>query len=377
MKSAERTIRGLLAGAGVDLNGDRPSDVQVFDDRFYDRVLSDGAVGFGEAYMDGWWECEALDVMIDRLLRADLESRVSPVKLIGPVLYAKLVNRQRRARAFDIGTRHYDLGNELYRRMLDKRMTYTCGYWEHAGDLDQAQEHKLDLSCRKMGLAPGMRVLDIGCGWGSFAGFAAERYGVEVVGVTVSREQLELGREMTRRLPVELRLQDYREVDGTYDRIVSLGMFEHVGVKNYKTFMDVVLRCLKDDGLFLLHTIGTNTPKTAVDPWTDKHIFPGGMLPTAARITAAAEGRLAIEDWHNFGRDYDPTLIAWMANVDRHRQALQDLGYDEQFYRMWRFFLLSSAGVFRARRNHLWQIVMSKPDYSGNYRSVRGVARTQ
>lgn len=377
MKSAERTIRGLLSGTGVELNGDRPSDVRVLDNRFYDRVLSDGSVGFGEAYMDGWWECEALDVMIDRLLRADLESRVSPAKLILPVLYAKLVNRQRRARAFDVGTRHYDLGNELYRRMLDKRMTYTCGYWERAGDLDQAQEHKLDLSCRKMGLEPGMRVLDIGCGWGSFAGFAAERYGVGVVGVTVSREQVELGREMHRGLPVELRLQDYREIDGTYDRVVSLGMFEHVGVKNYRKFMDVVLRCLKDDGLFLLHTIGTDTPKTAVDPWTDKHIFPGGMLPTATRIAAAAEGRLVIEDWHNFGRDYDPTLMAWMANVDRHRQELQDLGYDERFYRMWRFFLLSSAGGFRARRNHLWQIVMSKPVYSGNYRSVRGDVETQ
>jgi cyclopropane-fatty-acyl-phospholipid synthase len=377
MKSAERTIRGLLAGTGVDLNGDQASDVRVLDPRFYDRVLSDGALGFGEAYMDGWWECEALDVMIDRLLRADLESKVSPAKLVLPVLYAKLVNRQRRGRAFDIGTRHYDLGNELYRRMLDRRMTYTCGYWEHAEDLDQAQEHKLDLSCRKMELEPGLRVLDIGCGWGSFAGFAAERYGVEVVGVTVSREQAELGREMTRDLPVELRLQDYREVEGTYDRIVSLGMFEHVGVKNYKTFMDVVLRCLKDDGLFLLHTIGTNTPKTAVDPWTDKHIFPGGMLPTAARITAAAEGRLVIEDWHNFGRDYDPTLMAWMANVDRNRKELQDFGYDERFYRMWRFFLLSSAGAFRARRNHLWQIVMSKPGYSGSYRSVRSVVRRQ
>ncbi|HSH41250.1 MAG TPA: cyclopropane fatty acyl phospholipid synthase [Arenicellales bacterium] len=374
MNRAERTVRGLLDGTGVELNGDRPSDLRVIDDRFYERVLSDGSIGFGEAYMDGWWECEALDVMIDRLLRADLESRVSPAKLILPVLYAKLVNRQRRSRAFDVATRHYDLGNELYRRMLDRRMTYTCGYWEHAEDLDQAQEHKLDLTCRKMELAPGMRVLDIGCGWGSFAGFAAERYGVEVVGVTVSKEQVELGREMTSGLPVDLRLQDYREVEGTYDRIVSLGMFEHVGLKNYEIFMQVVLRCLKDDGLFLLHTIGTNTSATAVDPWTDKHIFPGGMLPTAARISAAVEGRLVIEDWHNFGLDYDPTLMAWMANVDRHRHELQDLGYDERFYRMWRFFLLSSAGGFRARRNHLWQIVLSKPGYSGRYRSVRGPA---
>lgn len=371
MKSSKQTIRELLAGTEVDLDGSRPFDMRVHDERFYDRVLSDGPMGLGEAYMDGWWDCQALDVMMDKLLRADLESRVSPAKLIVPVLYSKVVNRQRRARAFDVGRRHYDLGNDLYRWMLDRRMTYTCGYWAHAADLDQAQEHKLDLVCRKMQLEAGMRVLDIGCGWGSFAGFAAERYGVEVVGVTVSREQVELGRELLKALPVELRLQDYRDVDGVYDRVVSLGMFEHVGVRNYKSFMDVVLRCLKDDGLFLLHTIGTNTPKTAVDPWTDKYIFPGGMLPTAARISAALEGRFVIEDWHNFGADYDPTLMAWMDNVDRHKQELANLGYDERFYRMWRYFLLSSAGAFRARRNHLWQIVLTKPGFAGVYRSIR------
>ncbi len=371
MKSSRQTIQDLLTGTDVELNGERPFDIQVHDERFYDRVLSDGSTGLGEAYMDGWWDCEDMDVMMDKLLRADLESRVSPAKLIIPVLYSKVVNRQRRARAFDIGRRHYDLGNDLYRRMLDNRMTYTCGYWAQASCLDEAQEHKLDLVCRKMQLEPGMRVLDIGCGWGSFAGFAAEHYGVEVVGVTVSSEQVELGSELLRDLPVELRLQDYRDVDGVYDRVVSLGMFEHVGARNYRRFMDVVLARLKDDGLLLLHTIGTNTPKTAVDPWTDKYIFPGGMLPTAARICAALEGRFIIEDWHNFGADYDPTLMAWMANVDRHRGELAARGYDERFYRMWRYFLLSSAGAFRARRNHLWQIVLTKPGYSGVYRSIR------
>lgn len=371
MNSARQTIQRLITGTGVELNGGGPHDIRVHDERFYARVLSDGSIGLGEAYMDGWWDCDALDVMMDMLLRADLESRVSPAKLVLPVLYAKLVNRQRRSRAFDVGRRHYDLGNDLYSRMLDRRMTYTCGYWAHAADLDEAQEHKLDLACRKLELEPGMRVLDIGCGWGSFAGFAAERYGAEVVGVTVSKEQVELGRSLHEGLPVDLRLQDYREVDGVFDRVVSLGMFEHVGVKNYKRFMDVVLGCLSRDGLFLLHTIGTDTPKTAVDPWTDKYIFPGGMLPTAARITTAVEGRFVIEDWHNFGPDYDPTLMAWMANVDRCRQELAGLGYDERFYRMWRYFLLSSAGGFRARRNHLWQVVLGRPGSSRVYRSFR------
>lgn len=371
MRSAEHTVRGLLALAQIQVDGDRPFDIQVRDPGFYSHVLSHGVLGFGEAYMYGWWDCEALDDLIVRLLRADLEHRIRPLKLLLPVLVSKLVNLQSRSRAFRIGEHHYDLGNELYRRMLDRRMTYTCGYWRDAKDLDAAQEAKLDLVCRKLALEPGMTVLDIGCGWGSFARFAAERYQAQVLGVTVSQEQAELGRELCAGLPVEIRLQDYREVHGTFDRVVSLGMFEHVGVKNYRAYMEVVHRCLADEGLFLLHTIGTNTPKTSVDPWTDRYIFPGGMLPTPAWITNADQGILVLEDWHNFGPDYDPTLRAWMANVDRHWQELQDCGYDVRFYRMWRFFLLSSAGSFRARRNQLWQIVYSKDGRFGEYRPVR------
>jgi cyclopropane-fatty-acyl-phospholipid synthase len=371
MDKAEQTIRKLLALADIKVDGDRPFDIQVNDGEFYQRVLRDGVVGFGEAYMAGLWDCKALDELIDRVLRADLEHAISPLSMLLPVLKAKLVNRQSSARAFDIGEYHYDLGNELYRRMLDKRMTYTCGYWQNANDLDTAQEAKLDLVCRKLALQPGMRILDIGCGWGSFAAFAAQGYDVRVVGVTVSREQLELGLELCKGLPVELRLQDYRDMDGTFDRIVSLGMFEHVGVKNYRTYMKLVRDSLTDNGLFLLHTIGTNTKKTSVDPWTDKYIFPGGMLPTPSQVCAAAEGVLVMEDWHNFGVDYDPTLRAWMANVNDHRAELRQLGYDERFYRMWRFFLLSSAGAFRARRNHLWQIVYSKSGLDGGYQGIR------
>ncbi len=371
MKNAQQTIHDLLSIAGVQINGPQPFDIQVRRPDFYQRVLGDGVVGFGESYMGGGWDCEALDELIHKLLRADLEHAISPLKLLLPFLASKIINRQRRSRAFRIGEQHYDLGNDLFQRMLDRRMTYTCGYWNKASDLESAQEAKLDLVCRKIGLEAGMKILDIGCGWGSFVRYAAERYGVEAVGITVAEEQVELGRELCAGLPVELRLQDYREVTGSFDRIVSLGMFEHVGVKNYRKFMTRVRGCLADDGLFLLHTIGTNTPKTSVDPWTDKYIFPGGMLPTQKWVAAAAEGLLVMEDWHNFGVDYDPTLMAWMANVDVHREELANLGYGEDFYRMWRFFLLSSAGSFRARRNHLWQIVYSQRGLSGGYRSVR------
>ena len=315
MKKAERAVRKVLSLADININGERAFDIQIKRPEFYERFLADGIIGFGESYMEAWWDCEALDVMIDKVLRADLEHAISPYKLLIPFLWSKLVNLQRRSRAFKIGEFHYDLGNDLYQKMLDKRMTYTCGYWKEANDLESAQEAKLDLACRKLGLQPGMRVLDIGCGWGSFAKFAAEKYKVEVLGVTVSKEQIELGQQMCQGLDVELRFQDYRDVSGQFDRIVSLGMFEHVGLKNYTTYMQQVRRCLVDDGLFLLHTIGTNTPKTSVEPWTDKYIFPGGMLPTIKQITTACEGIFVIEDLHSFGTYYDPTLMAWMANV--------------------------------------------------------------
>lgn len=371
MNRAERAGREILSLAGIEVDGERDFDIQVRRPELYDRVFADGLVGLGEAYMDGCWDCDALDEMIERLLRADLEHRISPIKLVLPVIASKLINRQRRSRAFEIGEQHYDLGNVLFQKMLDDRMTYSCGYWKEADGLNAAQEAKLDLICRKLGLQSGMRVLDIGCGWGSFAAYAAQKYGVDVVGLTVSREQVELGREMCGDLPVELLLQDYRDASGVYDRIVCVGMFEHVGRKNYRSFMRKVRSLLGEGGLCLLQTIATNSPKTSVEPWTDKYIFPGGMLPTARQITTASEGLLTIEDWHNFGIDYSHTLRAWLSNVTAHEAELAQAGYDERFFRMWRYFLLSSSGAFRARRNHLWQIVYSKGGLDRVYEARR------
>ena len=371
MSKAEKTIRDLLALANIEVNGNSSSDIKVHDPVFYQRVLSAGPLGLGEAYMDALWDCEALDDFIYKVLRADLEHSISPLKLLLPVLWAKLVNLQSPGRAFRIGEHHYDIGNDLYQLMLDQRMVYTCGYWKDADNLDDAQEAKLDLICRKVGLKPGMRVLDLGCGWGSFAGFAAEHYGVEVVGVTVSKEQIEYGQQRYKDLNVDLRFQDYRDVKERFDRIVSIGILEHVGPKNYKTFMEVVERNLSDDGLYLLHTIGTNTRALSVDPWTDKYIFPGGVLPVLQQIDAVTEDVFILEDLHNIGTHYDPTLMAWMANVDKHRQEMKDLGYDERFYRMWRYYLLGAAGSDRARRNQLWQIVYSKKGLDGGYASIR------
>ena len=251
--------------------------------------------------------------------------------------------------------------------MLGERLIYSCAFWEHAASLDEAQEAKLDLVCRKLGLQPGMRVLDIGCGWGGAARYAAERYQVEVVGITVSQEQVRLAREMCRGLPIEIRYQDYRSLEEPFDRILSVGMFEHVGPRNYVTFMDVVRRCLKENGLFLLHTIGTQQTTKRCDPWIGRYIFPNSKLPSAREICAAMEGHFILENWQNFGADYDRTLMHWFRNFQENWSWLRDR-YDERFFRMWKYYLLSCAGVFRARANQLWQIVLSPQGVPGGYR---------
>ena len=305
----KKTAQRILNIAGIKINGNNSWDIQVHDKRFYQRVLAEGSLGLGESYMDGWWDCERLDEFFYRILKNDLNKKVKMKGILWDVLKAKAINIQNKSRAFEIGERHYDLGNELFQHMLDKRMVYTCGYWKNAKNLDDAQELKLELTCKKLGLKPGMKVLDIGCGWGSFAKYAAEKYHVEVTGVTVSKEQAELAKELCYGLPVKIKLQDYRDMGGKFDAIVSLGMFEHVGPKNYRTYMKKVNSCLKDNGLFLLHTIGKNISEGGViDPWTDKYIFPGAILPSPTQITNASEGLFVLEDWHNFGTDYDKTF---------------------------------------------------------------------
>ena len=358
---SEKLIKELLTSADVEVNGPDPWDIKVHDPRFYGRVLREVALGLGESYMDGWWDCQVIDQFIDRVLRVQLDQKIrGNWKIMLQILRARLLNLQSPARAFEIGERHYDLGNDLYRAMLDSRMNYTCAYWKDARDLEEAQEAKLELVCQKIGLEPGMTVLELGCGWGSFAKFAAENYGAQVLGVTVSKEQVELGSALCRGLPVELRLQDYREVSGQYDRVISIGVMEHVGYKNYRTYMEVVDRTLKPGGIGFFHTIGTNTSLKGTNAWTHKYIFPNGMLPSIAQLAAAMEGLFIVEDWHNFGPDYDLTLLAWHENFEKAWPDLKQK-YSERFYRMWRYYLLSAAGGFRSRSNQLWQVVFTRP----------------
>ncbi len=363
-------VETLLAMADVQVEGRRPWDLQIHNPRFFSRVLADGSIGLGESYMDGWWDCDRLDEFFHRILLARLDDRVKPWLILFDVLKAKLFNLQRVSRAFQIGRRHYDTGNDLFERMLGRRLIYSCGYWERATSLDDAQEAKLDLIGRKLMLRPGMRVLDIGCGWGGTAQFLAQRYGVQVLGVTVSQEQVRYAQELCRGLPVDIRWQDYRSVEGLFDRILSVGMFEHVGVKNYAVFMRTALKHLKNDGLFLLHTIGKNTSGHGVDPWVSRYIFSNSVLPSASQISAALEGRFVLEDWHNFGADYDRTLMAWFYNFDRHWPILK-AAYDERFYRMWKYYLLSCAGSFRARQIQVWQLVLSPNGVPSGYRAAQ------
>jgi cyclopropane-fatty-acyl-phospholipid synthase len=369
LKQPNELIRDMLAKADIQIDGERPWDIQINSNNLAERVLSRGNLGLGEAYMDGDWDARHLDQFFDRVLQAGLEQEITPLRLIFQVAKAKIFNLQNIKRAWHVGEKHYDLGNAFYQRMLDSRMTYTCGYWQDADNLEDAQIAKLDLICRKLNLQPGQRILDIGCGWGSFMGYAAEHYGVECVGVTISREQTAFGEEKYQGLPVEFRLQDYRDVDEQFDHIVSVGMFEHVGHKNYRTYFEVANRCLKDAGLFLLHTIGKNQRKGGVDPWIDKYIFPNGELPSIGEIGDSIDSLFVVEDLHNFGADYDKTLMEWHANFEAAWPDFeQELG--ERFYRMWRYYLLSCAGAFRARDIQLWQWVLSKNGVADGYQRV-------
>ena len=367
----KQLVTELMHLAGVTIDGDNPWDIRVRDERVYAALLREGSLGLGESYMDGWWDCEQVDQLIARLIRADLENKVRQNrKFLLRMLLGRFVNFQDRKRALEVGRVHYDIDPDLYRRMLDPEMNYSCGYWKNATTLDEAQKAKLELSCRKLKLEPDMKVLDIGCGFGAFAKYAAKNYKVNVVGVTISEQQALAAREICRGYPVEIRFQDYRDVAEEFDRIISIGMFEHVGNMNYKEYMSTVFNNLTDDGLFLLHTMGTTCVESGTDAWINKYIFPNAVLPTAREIPTACAGKLVIEDWHNLGSDYVKTLRAWYKNFTAHWNSLKK-NYDERFYRMWTYYLFLFMGSFQARHIQVWQVVLSKNYLHRDYIPIR------
>jgi cyclopropane-fatty-acyl-phospholipid synthase len=372
----------LLAEADIKVGGARPWDIAVHDARFYKRAIAGGAIGLGESFMDGWWDCPALDQAIARMLRADLRDKLKVAPWMAADIVAEhlpnlgyiwpglrpFLSRFRSYRA--VAETHYEAGNEFYAALLGKNMLYSCTYWPNATTLDEAEDAKLEMSCRKLGLEPGMRVLDIGCGWGGFAKYTAQHYGVSVVGYTISAEQRALAQEKCKGLPVELRLDDFHNITGTYDRVASFGMFEHIGRGNYDAYMRIVHDHLVDDGVFLLESIGDNISGSQCNPWFQKYIFsaPTSMFPSIKEIAAVAEGRFIVEDWHNFGADYAPTLRAWHVNLVANRDWIVTR-YGERFYRMFVFYLLSCAGAFEARVYQMWQILFAKQGLTQGFRA--------
>lgn len=369
--SSKEIVTDILLTAGIRINGSEPWDIQVSDERFYKRVLGEGTLGLGESYMDGWWDCTDLDQFFYRAIRSKLNKKIKITpNIIWHYLKAVLLNRQKKSRSIEVAKKHYDLSNELYMSFLDKYNQYTCGYFQDTDNLEIAQQNKLDLICKKLELKPTDRVLDIGCGWGGFAKYAAEHYKCHVTGITISKEQFVYATEFTKGLPVEIKMLDYRDLDEKFDKILICGMIEHVGYKNYRKIFEIVNKSLNDDGLFLLHTIGSVKTVKAVEPWMDKYIFPNGLLPSMKQLSRNMENLFVVEDWHNFGQYYDQTLMSWYRNFQKNWPSIKR-NYDERFYRMWKYYLLSCAGAFRARQIQLWQIVLSKRGLVGGYKSIR------
>ncbi|TNH41548.1 cyclopropane fatty acyl phospholipid synthase [Photorhabdus luminescens] len=371
INSWQRIAHEMLEEAGIQINGHNPYDIQIKNPNFYKRVLQQGSMGLGESYMDGWWDCERLDIFFYRVLRAGLENKMpNNLKDTIRIAITRLRNLQTPKRSWIVGHQHYDLGNDLFTRILDPYMQYSCGYWKQAKTLEQAQLDKLKLICEKLELSPGMTLLDIGCGWGGLSAYAAKNYGVSVTGITVSAEQQKYAQKQCTNLDVKIILKDYRDLHEQFDRIVSVGMFEHVGPKNYATYFDVVQRNLKPDGLFLLHTIGSNKVKASADPWISKYIFPNGCLPSIEQIAHTSKSHFVMEDWHNFGADYDRTLMAWYERFIASWPEIAD-NYSPTFKRMFSYYLNACAGAFRARDIQLWQVIFSLKGIEGGLRVAR------
>ena len=357
--SEKDRIVGLLKDAGVTVNGPNPWDIQVHNERMWTRLFSEGSLGLGESYMDGEWDAVDLAEFFNKVLVGGVADkiRITP-NLLWQIAQAKLLNMQNIERSRRVARMHYN-ETDAYKASLDARMTGSCGYWpEGVSNLDQAQEAKLDLVCRKIGLKPGQLVWDIGCGWGAFMGFAAEKFGARCVGVTVSPDQAAYGRDRYKDLPIEFQVKDYRQFEGKADHVVSMGMFEHVGHKNYRAYFEKARSVIKDDGLFMMHTIGSQWSSDTIEPWLEKYIFPGGVIPSMAQIGKAIDGLWSVVDVHNIGPHYDKTLCAWYDNFER-KWKRRNTPDEVRFYRLWKYYLLCCAGGFRAKVLQVWQFVLS------------------
>jgi cyclopropane-fatty-acyl-phospholipid synthase len=372
---AREAVQKRLCEADIEIDGSRPWDIRVSDERFFSSVLSDGSLGAGESYMKGWWDCDQLDEMAVRVLNQEAAcpsgNRLTRLAATARVL---LFDLQKGIGSRRVAKVHYDLPVPLFEAMLGPTMNYSCGYWRTANDLTTAQQDKMKLICSKVGLQPGMRVLDIGCGWGGLARHVAQEHACEVVGITISEKQQEYAAKACAGLPVVIHARDYRDASpeslGTFDAITSVGMIEHVGPKNYARFFAQVARLLRPTGLALVQTFGREQSQPT-DPWINQYIFPNSYVPSMCELNQGMKGLFVMEDWHNFGADYDRTLLAWASNFELWAEANWKQT-DPRLYRMWRYYLLTFAAGFRVRnRAQLWQAVLSPAGVPGGYRSIR------
>lgn len=365
----KNVIASLFGRAGITLNGSEPWDIQVKNDRFFRRSLR-GSLGFGESYMEGDWDVGSIDALFRRIIRYDIsDSLMVMLNRLRLDLKSRLTNMQSRIGSRAIAETHYDLDHRLYELFLGPWNQYTCCFYDKATTLEEAEVEKLEMVCNKLDLQPGDRVMDIGCGWGGFAKYAAETRGCHVTGVSISVEQIAYARKYTAGLPVDIIECDYRDLpkryeDGSFDKVVIIGMIEHVGYKNYRHLFEVVHRMLNDVGLFLLHTIGNSTVTTVVDPWIEKYIFRNSMAPAASQLTHAMERLFTLQDWENYGHYYPSTLAHWQERFEANWPRIEAIEtanrFDERFRRMFNYYFLSCKAGFETEDILLWHLVMSK-----------------
>lgn len=339
----------------------------IKDPDVYRRVLVQGDLGLGESYMDGQWESNDLEAFVAEMLKLEVVKKdlgllglpLLSSAIVGSVSWLLFPTNLSASGAKQNIAKHYDISMKLYEQMLGPTMQYSGAYY-HAPDmsLEAAQIAKMRLVAEKLDLKPGMKVLELGCGFGALADLMATEYGVEVTGVTLSEDQHAYAKKHFKNGKVDIRLQDYRSMTGQFDRIYSVGIFEHIGRNCYETYFEKCQELLKDDGIMVIHTIGfCRSGQWNHGGWMNTYIFPGAELPTMSHFTQQFQEQWHLEDWQSFGVSYAKTLRAWKDNLNNW-QGLEE--FDQSFRRMWEYYLMCCAASFQARRTKLWQLVYTK-----------------